>query len=148
MILFIGIQAAGKTSFYLQRFLHSHVRISMDLLKTRHREALFIRTCLAVNQRFVIDNTNPTAEERMRYIGLAKQCRFRVVGYFFEPDPEASYERNARREKRHYVPPAGLFGTLKRLQRPSLAEGFDELYVVKAAGGLFEVVRVEASPQT
>ncbi|HEY0844589.1 MAG TPA: AAA family ATPase [Noviherbaspirillum sp.] len=142
MLLFVGIQAAGKTTFYLQHFFDTHVRISMDLMKTRHREGRFLQTCLASSQRFVVDNTNPTAEERARYIAMAKQSRFRVVGFFFEPDPKASYERNERRGKKHHVPPAGLFGTLKRLERPQPEEGFDELYRVKAVAGVFDVQRI------
>lgn len=141
MILLTGIQASGKTTFYLQRFFDTHVRISMDLLRTRHREALLMQACLAANQRFVVDNTNPTAEERERYIRLAKEFRFRVIGYFFEPDPKASYERNALSGKKHHVPPAGLFGTLKRLERPNVEEGFDELYRVRALNGTFDVER-------
>ena len=143
MLLFIGMQASGKTTFYLRHFFETHVRISMDLLKTRHRERLFIQACLATGQRFVVDNTNPSAEERARYIGMAKQARFRVAGYFFEPDPVASSERNEQRTKKHRIPPAGLFGTLKRLERPRMDEGFDELFQVRASGGVFEVTRLE-----
>ncbi|MEL6944740.1 MAG: ATP-binding protein, partial [Bacteroidota bacterium] len=33
-ILFIGIQASGKSTFYKERFFNTHVRISMDLLNT------------------------------------------------------------------------------------------------------------------
>lgn len=142
MLLFTGIQAAGKTTFYLERFFNTHVRISMDLLRTRRRESLLIQACLEAGQRFVVDNTNPTREERARYIGLARQARFRVVGYFFEPDPAACFERNEKRSRKHHVPPAGLFGTLKGLQRPDPGEGFDELFLVRASGGAFEVVRL------
>lgn len=139
MLLFIGIQASGKTTFYLQHFFDTHVRISLDLLRTRHREALFIQTCLAASQRMVIDNTNATLEERARYISQAKNAKFRVIGYFFEPDPKASYDRNQKRGKKHYVPPAGLFGTLKRLERPRVDEGYDALYRVRAFDGLFDI---------
>lgn len=31
-ILFIGIQASGKSTFYKERFFNSHLRISLDLL--------------------------------------------------------------------------------------------------------------------
>lgn len=143
MLLFTGIQAAGKSTFYQAHFFDTHVRISLDQLKTRHRETLLIQACLAARQRFAVDNTNPTRAERARYISAAKQAGFRVIGYFFEPDPKASYERNAQRQKKHYVPPAGLFGTLKRLERPSLDEGFDELYLVRAAAGTFAIERLE-----
>lgn len=139
MLLFTGIQASGKTTFYLQRFFDTHVRISMDLLRTRHREFLFMQACLKSRQRFVVDNTNPTRIERARYIEAARAAKFRVVGYFFEPEPALCWERNQARGGRRRVPAAGLFGTLQRLQRPQMDEGFDELYRVRAREGRFEV---------
>lgn len=142
MLLFIGIQASGKTTFYRERFFDTHVRVSLDLLKTRHREAAFVQLCCTTRQRFVIDNTNATREERCRYIGAARQARFRVIGYFFEPDAQASFERNQQRDKKHFVPAPGLFGTLKRLERPEIAEGYDELHRVRARQGRFELERL------
>jgi predicted kinase len=139
MILFIGMQASGKSTFYKERFFDSHVRISMDLLRTRNRESIFVQTCLSTQQRFVVDNTNPTRAERARYIEEARKAKFRVIGYFFEPDSKASYERNEARSKKQKIPPAGLFGTLKRLERPTIDEGFDELYRVHAREGRFEI---------
>jgi predicted kinase len=89
-IIFIGIQATGKTTFYVQRLLNTHVRISLDLLRTRHREAQFLDTCLQTQQRFVIDNTNPTKEDRRRYIAMASDAGYEVVGYYFQSLPKAS----------------------------------------------------------
>jgi hypothetical protein len=37
------------------------------------------------------------------------------------------------------VPAAGLFGTLGRLERPSLAEGFDMLHHVRSENGDFVI---------
>jgi hypothetical protein len=45
--------------------------------------------------------------------------------------------RNAGRARQ--VPPSGIFGTLKRLERPTLAEGFDELHRVWVGEGTFTV---------
>ena len=135
----IGIQATGKTTFYMQRFFETHVRISMDLLHTRNRERIFIQACLSTQQRFVVDNTNPTRMERTVYINAARESRFRIIGYFFEPDPRLSWERNEERTGKRKIPPAGLFGTLKRLERPIKDEGFDELYRVHAQEGRFDI---------
>lgn len=129
-VLLIGIQGAGKSTFYKERFFDTHVRVSLDLLRTRRRERALLEACLATGQRLVVDNTNVTAAGRAGYIAPAKAAGFRVVGYFFIPDPEGSRERNDRREGRRRVPPAGLFGTLKRLEPPRAAEGFDELFAV------------------
>jgi predicted kinase len=129
-ILLIGIQGAGKSTFYYRRFFHTHVRLSLDLLKTRRRETVLLEACLGTGQPLVIDNTNVTAIERARYILPALAAGFRVSGYFFEPDPKNSLQRNNEREGKRRVPAAGLFGTLKRLQRPRSEEGFHELYRV------------------
>jgi hypothetical protein len=64
-VIFCGIQATGKTSFFKEKFFKTHIRISLDLLNTRNKEQTFIDTCLATQQRHVIDNTNPTREERV-----------------------------------------------------------------------------------
>lgn len=128
-ILLIGIQCAGKSTFYRDCFFDTHVRISLDLLRTRNRERRLLELCLETRQPFVVDNTSPTAAERARYIVPACDAGFQVIGYFFEPDPKGSFERNRRRARA--VPPAGLFGTLKRLEPPAREEGFDRLRSVR-----------------
>ncbi|HCJ29244.1 MAG TPA: kinase [Pseudomonas sp.] len=138
IILFVGIQAAGKSTFYQRQFFDTHLRLNLDMLRTRHRERTLLRACLQTQQRLVIDNTSPSIAERAAYIGPARDAGFRVVGYFFEPDPHGCAARNKNRARQ--IPPAGLFGTLKRLERPTLAEGFDALYrVVLEASGEFVV---------
>jgi len=66
-ILFCGIQATGKTTFFKEKFFKTHIRISLDQLNTRNKEWKFIDTCFATQQRFVVDNTNPTKEDRLKY---------------------------------------------------------------------------------
>lgn len=143
--MLIGIQGAGKTTFYQRRFSDSHVRINLDMLRTRSRETLLLTACLEGGQRFVVDNTNVTPVERARYIALAKERRFRVVGYYFEPDARGAVTRNAARAR--HVPKVGIFGTLKRLVRPELSEGFDQLWSVSiGADGEFVVTALDPAP--
>ena len=87
-VLFMGIQGAGKSSYFRERFFSTHLRISMDLMKTRHREGRFLDLCLDSGMRFVVDNTNMTREERSRYILPAKASHFRVIGYYFRSSVE------------------------------------------------------------
>ncbi|MEQ8541828.1 MAG: hypothetical protein RIB93_30755 [Coleofasciculus sp. D1-CHI-01] len=63
-VILIGIQASGKSSFCRDRFYNTHIRINLDMLKTRHREAILVQACLDAQQRFVVDNTNPTRADR------------------------------------------------------------------------------------
>lgn len=129
-VIFIGIQATGKTTFYVQRFLNTHVRISLDLLRTRHREARFLDACLQTQQRFVIDNTNPTIEDRKRYIEIARDSGYEVVGYYFQSQLQASMERNGSRSESEQISPKGIMGTYNKLELPTYSEGFDALYYV------------------
>ena len=139
-IIFIGIQATGKTTFYRERFFATHVRISLDLLRTRHRERSLLAWCLAHRQAFVVDNTNPTAVERAVYIAPARAAGFRVSGYCFESDVGASIRRNAGRVGKQRVPPAAIGDARRRLELPAPAEGFDQLYAVRInASGEFVV---------
>jgi len=43
-IIFCGIQATGKTTFFKERFFKTHMRISLDQLNTRNKELRFIET--------------------------------------------------------------------------------------------------------
>ena len=138
-VIFIGIQATGKSTFFHQRFRDSHVRINLDMLRTRHRESLLVEACLQGKQPLVIDNTNPTAEERARYIRDAKAARFLVRGYFFESRLVECIQRNRLREENRQVPEVGIKGTRSRLQLPCLEEGFDELWFVRIGPEGFEV---------
>jgi predicted kinase len=134
-IVLCGVQGSGKTTLYRERFLDTHVRVSMDLLRTRHREAEFVKLCLETRQPFVVDNTNPTAAERARYVAPARAAGFTVIGYLVEVDPAEALGRNAERAGKARVPVSGVMGTAKRLQRPTLEEGFDELWHATAAPG-------------
>jgi predicted kinase len=146
-VVFCGVQGSGKTSLYRDRFLETHVRISMDLLHTRRREEAFLALCLESGQRFVVDNTNPTPTDRRRYVEPARAAGFRVLGYLVEVDPAEALARNAERPARRRVHVAGVLGTGRRLVRPTLEEGFDELWHATAApGGAWRVEPLLVTP--
>lgn len=134
LVVFCGIQATGKSTFYQQRFFHSHVRISLDLLRTRHREQRLLQLCLETQMRCVIDNTNPTQAERAVYIKAARAAQFEVVGYFFQSVAAEALVRNQLRPLERQVPDKGIRATRNRLELPTRAEGFDQLYFVRAVG--------------
>lgn len=130
-VLFIGIQGAGKSTFYQRHFFNSHLRLNLDQLKTRHRLNALLTTCLTTQTPFVWDLTNASCAERAYVIALAKTFQFRVVGYFFRPDFEKSLARNAARQGKARVPDMAMKATLARLEKPSLAEGFDAIFAVE-----------------
>jgi predicted kinase len=127
-VVLCGVQGSGKTTLYRDRFLDTHVRISLDLLRTRAREAAFLQLCLDTRQPFVVDDTNATARERARFVGPAREAGFRVVGYVVEVDFAVAAARNAARTGKARVPEAALRDALRRFIRPDPAEGFEELW--------------------
>ncbi len=130
-VIFIGGQGSGKSTFYRETFLDTHVRINLDMLRTRHREKLILEACIAGQQSFVVDNTNPTPADRARYIAPARVAGFRMIAYFFSTPMSEALRRNNLRKGKQRVPPVAIAGTFKNIQRPTLEEGFDEIHTVE-----------------
>ena len=129
-VILVGIQGAGKTTFCKERFFDSHIRINLDMLRTRRREKLLFEACLEAKHKFVLDNTNLTRMESEKYIVRAKEFGFKIAGYYFPTNIEKAIERNNQRAGKAKIPEKGLRGALKRLQIPIFEEGFDELFYV------------------
>ena len=130
-VIFIGIPGSGKSTFFLERFFTTHVRINLDMLKTRHREMIIISACIEAKQSFVVDNTNITVAERARYILLARQAGFGVIGYYFQSTLEAALQRNQQRSGKALIPRKGVIARYHQLELPKFSEGFDALYSVQ-----------------
>ena len=134
MVIMIGIQGSGKSTFYHKYLANSYVRINLDTLKTRHREELLISECIKDGKSFAIDNTNPTRADRQRYIPLAQYAGYKVIGYFMESKLKTCIERNNQRTGTARIPATAIAATSNKLQMPSYDEGFDEIYFVKNDG--------------
>lgn len=132
-ILLMGIQATGKSTFYKHNFADTHLRINLDMLHTRHREALILNACLEAKQSFVVDNTNPRQLDRQRYISVAKPMGFTIIGYYFQSKVNEAMARNKLRPGKAYIPENGILATQRRLEIPNYSEGFDQLYYVTLA---------------
>lgn len=136
-VILIGLQASGKSTFCFQNFNKTHICLSMDMLKTRHREKILFEACLEGKQSIVIDNTNPSIKERADYISKLKDSKFNVKGYYFESKISECLSRNEQRTGKEKIPEVGLKGTYNRLELPSYSEGFDILYYVRIRNNKF-----------
>ena len=134
MIIFIGIQGAGKTTYYKQHLSDTCLHVSLDELHTRNKERLLIEDCIRNGRDFVVDNTNPTRSDRERYILPAKNADYRVIGYFFESKLKDCIARNDLREGKKRIDPKAIAATSNCLELPDLSEGFDELYFIAHKG--------------
>jgi predicted kinase len=145
LLIFIGLPGSGKSSFFEQRFSRTHYRSSKDELRLRRlpvgSQLALLRGPLSAQQSVVIDDTNLTRELRAALIAEGQRHGARVVAYFFDCPAGDCIARNRARTGRARIPDAAIFASAKRLQPPSLDEGFDEIHVVRALPGcLFELV--------
>lgn len=148
-VIFVGVQGSGKTTFYRERLFDTHVRISLDMLRTRHREQILFAACLVAKQSFVIDNTNPLPSDRARYVGPAREAGFRVVAYFFETSLGDAIRRNKQRTGKQRIPIPAVAGTLRKMRPPAPEEGFDTVYrVTISPEGEFVVQEFTSQPES
>ena len=141
LVILMGIQGSGKSTFYRTYLAQDYVRVNLDTLKTRYQEKLLVDKCFAEGESFAVDNTNPTKMDRQRYILPAKEAGYRVVGYFMESKLKACIERNDQRTGVAKISAAAIAATSNKLEMPHYDEGFDELYFVKNDGQTMTVER-------
>lgn len=138
LIIFVGLQASGKSTFFRDRFAFTHDLVSKDRLRNNRdparRQRQLLEAALGAGRSVVVDNTNPTAADRRELIDLARTHGASVVGYYFASPLADCLARNRLRHGKACVPDVALFATKKRLQLPSPSEGFDRLYVVRLPG--------------
>ena len=134
LVIMMGIQGSGKSTFY-HRFLASEYgHINLDTLKTRYRESTAFSEAIANGENIAVDNTNPTKADRARYISAAKAAGYKIIGYFMESKLKVCMERNEKRDGKAKVPSKAIAATSNKLQMPSYDEGFDKLYFVSNDG--------------
>ncbi|MCL2319566.1 MAG: hypothetical protein FWC45_05740, partial [Treponema sp.] len=111
-----------------------------DLLKTKTRENLLLEYCKNTNLSFVVDNTNITKNIRKKYIQFAQSLKIPIIGYYFKTDIERSIKLNQKRTGKEFVPEIGILGTYKKLELPSIDEGFTQLYYVDYMDNNFRIM--------
>jgi tRNA uridine 5-carbamoylmethylation protein Kti12 len=147
LVILVGLQGSGKTTFFRERFAATHAHVSKDNFRSNPRPARRQRNLIvgafAAGRSVVVDNTNPTAAVRAELVALGRAAGAEVACYYFPPDVDASLRRNASREGKARVPDHAVRATAARLEPPTPAEGFDRLYRVRLIDGVgFEVAEV------
>jgi predicted kinase len=143
LMIFIGLQASGKSTFFRGRFAATHELISKDLFPNNRnrnrRQQELIGAALSAGRPVVVDNTNPTVEDRRTLIRQGREHGAKIVGYYFESTARECVERNRLRAGKAKVPDVAIYATAKKLVPPSYSECFDELFRVRLTGLSFEV---------
>jgi predicted kinase len=146
LCIFVGIQASGKSTFFRTHFASTHEYVSKDMLRPSKamnkntKQLMLIEAALQDGKSVVVDNTNPTKEDREALIALGHRYGAKVAGYFFQSPIHESRQRNSERIGKARVPDAALYITAHKLVPPTHEEGFDTLWSVRIAGdGRFKV---------
>ena len=138
-IILMGIQASGKSTFFRRYLASTHIHVSLDVLRTRHREQTQIASAIAEQLSFAVDNTNLTRNVRAKAIILALNAGYQVIGLFFRSSIKECVQRNDVREGKARVPSHVIASSSNKLELPSHEEGFDALYYVSAKDDSFEI---------
>ena len=135
LVILIGLQGSGKSSFRRAHFSETHLCVSKDdfpnAINRNRRQRRMIEEAFAEGRSVVVDNTNPTVADRAELIDLAREFQAQVIGYYFESVVADCRRRNAQREGKARVPDIAIFTTINKLQPPSYDEGFDKLFFVR-----------------
>jgi predicted kinase len=136
LIIFVGLQGAGKTTWYREHLAATHVHVSKDLMPNARnrdtRQQQQIEEALKSGRSVVVDNTNPSVDSRAPLIAAGHRLGAHVIAVYFEAHVPTSLMRNRSREGKARVPDVAIFRTKKQLVPPSLSEGFDEIRIVPA----------------
>jgi predicted kinase len=137
LCIFVGLQGSGKSTFFQTYFAATHIYISKDVIRRSKtlnkdaKQAKLLEEALQQGLSVVVDNTNPTRENRQALITLGHYYGATVLGYFFQSSIRESLRRNSERVGKARVPDKAIYITSKRLVVPTLEEGFNTLYCVR-----------------
>lgn len=84
------------------------------------------------SQNLIIDNTNVTVKARKRYVDIAKKVGARIRSIYLACPLDIALERNSRRVGKERVPDFVVKIYNRRLEIPTLDEGFDSVEVINA----------------
>jgi predicted kinase len=135
----VGLQGSGKSTWVAEHLAATHVVVSKDHWpRARHREARQRRVVaglLSEGRAVVVDNTNPSPDERAPLVELAREAGVPVRAVFVDTPLEVCRARNDARSDDTRVPLVGLYSAAGRLVPPDTAEGFLAVQVVGQAAG-------------
>ena len=135
MIVFVGLQGSGKSTYYNKHFVRKrqyYVRVSKDLMtgsstKKRDTQREMISLALLKGLNVIVDNTSVSAAVRKPLIDLGHLFGARVVAYWFPMSVKECVARNAQRKGKAKVPNVAIYTMAKKFEDPTIAEGFDEV---------------------
>jgi predicted kinase len=131
----VGLQGAGKSTWVAASLAATHAVVSKDHWpRARRREARqqrLVAELLAAGRSVVVDNTNPSPQERAPLVAAARRAGVPVRAVWLDTPLDVCLTRNDARAERERVPLVGVLAARARLVPPSTDEGFDRVEVVR-----------------
>ena len=136
MLIFVGFPASGKSSIskQIQRKNPSYKIINRDTLKTIKKCEKTTEEEIKKGYSIIIDNTNPTKENRNIFIKIAKKYKYSIRCIEIDCSKELAMHNNAYRNYKYKIeriPEIAYNVFIKRYEKPSLDEGFDEIITLE-----------------
>ena len=139
LVVVVGLQGAGKSTWVQRHLAATHTVVSKDHWpRARRREARqqrVVAELLAAGRSVVVDNTNPSPEERAPLVAAARAAGVPVRAVWVDTPLEQCLARvearNDAREGRARVPLVGVLAARSRFRAPTEDEGFDRVDVVR-----------------
>ncbi len=130
-IIFTGLQASGKTSYFMREYFDTHVRLNLDMLgASRSKEAKLLDACIVSKIPCVVDNTNLTQEHRGAYLQKFTDAGYEILSIYFDSSLGDCIARNESRKDKPPIPRVALLTGSKKLEVPIYEEGFDQITIV------------------
>ncbi|XP_006160189.1 bifunctional polynucleotide phosphatase/kinase isoform X2 [Tupaia chinensis] len=132
VVIAVGFPGAGKSTFLREHLVSAgYVHVNRDTLGSWQRCVSLCETALKQGKRVVVDNTNPDAASRARYIQCARAAGAPCRCFLFTTTLEQARHNNRFREMTcsSHVPVSDvvMFGYRKQYEAPTLAEGFSAI---------------------
>jgi bifunctional polynucleotide phosphatase/kinase len=137
VVVFMGPPGCGKSTFYNMHMSKSYGYANRDMLGTWQNCVKAAEKCITSEGRsVVIDNTNPDAGSRERYIDLARRLKVPVRCFHFVMSLSHARHNNVFREltttdHNYKKVPEMAFNIFKsKFAEPNKSEGFEQILKV------------------
>ncbi|KAK3851702.1 hypothetical protein Pcinc_041666 [Petrolisthes cinctipes] len=135
VVVCVGYPGSGKSFLASTYFTdHGYIQANRDLLGSWQKCISAMEKSLQDGHHVIIDNTNPDAESRKRYIDAAKKFKVPVRCFVFNLTKDHCRHNNKYREfsgTDHSKVSDMVYNMYKsRYEEPSLKEGFDDIVKV------------------